>query len=625
MKDKTYNNNNISRALLYRWIPVAAFVFTGTSATLILFIYADKAWQHSMILLCGLSITAVTAFYMAFILKNKALLIQIQHQQKAILDTIPDMVWLKDADYRYITANKPFTDACGLKACELAGKTDFDIWPADLAKKYQKDDEDVMTARTSKQMEEQVEDKKDRQRTWIDTIKTPIYDDNGNVVGTSGIARDITERRKLENVRMQQTQQHIHYQNVLLKIAQMESSDLAAAFKSIIEEDAAALGVERVSIWLYNDDDSAIICEDLYMLGQNEHQKGFTLAVKDYPAYFRSISESRIIAADDACTDSHTGEFTETYLKPAGITSMMDVFIRVHGKIVGVVCHEHIGPARQWTPQEQEFAASISDLISLKIEVFKRKQAEQKQAELLEQVEKANQDLKEFAYVTSHDLKAPLRGISSLAKWISEDYGDKFDEEGKKQIDMLLSRVNRMHNLIDGILQYSRVGRIKEKIVKINLNKLVPDVIDTLSPPANISVRIGNELPVVEFEETRIIQVFQNLISNAIKYINKPQGLVEIGCVEESGFWKFSVKDNGCGIEQKHFEKIFQIFQTLAPRDEFESTGVGLTVAKKIVELYGGRIWLESEIGIGTTFFFTLPVQKSEDLNDEKLKTYIAC
>ncbi len=261
-------------------------------------------------------------------------------------------------------------------------------------------------------------------------------------------------------------------------------------------------------------------------------------------------------------------------------------------------------------------------IIAVARDITERKKTEQRQAELFDEVESINQELKDFAYIVSHDLKAPLRGIKTLTDWLAADYADKLDENGREQMDLLLSRVQRMHNLIDGVLQYSRVGRAKEKKGRVNLNDLVSEVIDTVAPPENIEVTVENQLPVIECEETRIIQVFQNLMSNAIKYMDKPQGRIRIGCVEENGFWNFSVADNGPGIEEKHFERIFRIFQTLSPRDEFESTGVGLTVVKKIVELYGGNIWVESKLGEGSTFFFTLP-SREMGVKDAKLEANI--
>ncbi len=249
-------------------------------------------------------------------------------------------------------------------------------------------------------------------------------------------------------------------------------------------------------------------------------------------------------------------------------------------------------------------------IIAVARDITEHKQAEEKQAELLEKVESINKELKDFAYIVSHDLKAPLRGIRTLADWIGSDYADKLDDEGREQMGLLSSRVDRMHNLIDGVLEYSRVGREKEKQVQVNLNELVPEIIDVIAPPENVTITVEDKLPVVECGQTRIMQVFQNLLSNAVKYMDKPKGRVKVGCVEEDGFWKFSVADNGPGIEEKHFERIFRIFQTLSPRDEVESTGVGLSVVKKIVELYGGKIWVESKPGKGSTFFFTLPGQE---------------
>ncbi|MBN2181150.1 MAG: PAS domain S-box protein, partial [Sedimentisphaerales bacterium] len=305
-------------------------------------------------------------------------------------------------------------------------------------------------------------------------------------------------------------------------------------------------------------------------------------------------------------------------------------------EIIGQVCHEFICPAEKGQCPISDLGQTVdqsertlikgdgtktpilktvapiswqgrSYFVESFIDISGLKEAIKKQNELLEQIEKTNKELKDFAYIVSHDLKAPLRGIKTIAEWIIADYSDKLDEDGKEQLQLLSNRVERMHNLVDGVLQYSKVGRVQEEQVQVNLRELVPDVIDMVSPPENISITIENELPVISCEQTRIMQVFQNLISNAIKYIDKPEGWIKIGCIEKENRWVFSVSDNGPGIEERHFDKIFQIFQTLSSKDEVESTGVGLTVTQKIVELYGGRIWVESTVGQGSTFFFSLP------------------
>jgi signal transduction histidine kinase len=244
---------------------------------------------------------------------------------------------------------------------------------------------------------------------------------------------------------------------------------------------------------------------------------------------------------------------------------------------------------------------------TLRLEVSERKRVEAALRQASQELEDANRELKEFAYIVSHDLKAPLRGVTQLAGWLAADYQHLLDEEGKESIELLVGRVKRMHNLIDGILQYSRVGRIREKLKELDLNQLVTEVIDFVGPPPQINVRIADRLPTIECENTRLHEVFQNLLDNAIKYMDKPQGEITITCVNENSHWRFGVSDNGPGIDERHFGKIFQIFQTLTPRDEVESTGIGLALVKKIIELHGGKIWVESQVGYGATFYFTMP------------------
>lgn len=222
-------------------------------------------------------------------------------------------------------------------------------------------------------------------------------------------------------------------------------------------------------------------------------------------------------------------------------------------------------------------------------------------------LKEVNQELADFAYVVSHDLKAPLRGISQLAGWLSEDYTPVIDAQGQQWLSLLIGRTRRMHNLIEGILQYSRIGRVKEKERDVDLNHLVEDVIALLAPPQHIQVSVVGELPTVVGEPARLAQVFQNLLSNAVKFMDKPQGRIEISCVDEGMHRRFSVADNGPGMAAQYHDKIFQMFQTLAPRDEMENTGIGLALVKKIVETWGGRVWLESAEGQGSTFYFTLP------------------
>ncbi len=251
----------------------------------------------------------------------------------------------------------------------------------------------------------------------------------------------------------------------------------------------------------------------------------------------------------------------------------------------------------------------------LKQEIAERQRVEEALEPLNEELEAtikklslSNRELQEFAYITAHDLKAPLRAIGTLVDWISEDYGDKFDEQGKERLELIVGRTERMSGLIDGILEYSRLAHADREMEEVDLNTLLKTLISEIAPlRENIEITIEHKLPTVICRRTCMTQVFQNLLSNAVKYMDKPEGQVKVGCVEENGFWKFSVADNGPGIEETYFKKIFRMFQTLSPRDKTESTGIGLSVVKKIVEMHSGRVWVESEVGKGSTFFFTLP------------------
>ncbi len=255
---------------------------------------------------------------------------------------------------------------------------------------------------------------------------------------------------------------------------------------------------------------------------------------------------------------------------------------------------------------EQRTAELATANKQLQTEIVQRQKSQERMGELLQELKNTNQELNDFAYIVSHDLKAPLRGIGLLSEWLINDYGDKFDEEGKDLINKIILRVKKLQNLIDSILEYSRIGRIREEKREVNLQYLVSDVIEILEPSKNIQIEVSDNLPIIYCEKTKMQQVFQNLLSNAIKFLGKPQGKIIIACQEVADYWQISVTDNGIGIEEKYFTKIFQIFQKLSSTEDPTSTGIGLSIVKKIVEMYGGRTWVESTVNQGSTFFFTI-------------------
>jgi light-regulated signal transduction histidine kinase (bacteriophytochrome) len=242
-------------------------------------------------------------------------------------------------------------------------------------------------------------------------------------------------------------------------------------------------------------------------------------------------------------------------------------------------------------------------------QVLARREIERKAEELLRlthALEESNRELDQFAYVTSHDLKAPLRGIASLAQFVEEDLGEKIDGESREHLALLKGRVHRMGALIDGILEYSRAGRVRARAEPLDTGALVEDVVELLAPPAGV-VRVAGGMPTVTAERVPLQQVFLNLVSNALKHGAAGEPRVEVGWRDAGAAWEFSVSDDGPGIAPEYHERIWGIFQTLQPRDRVEGTGIGLSVVKKIVETRGGTVGVESAPGRGATFRFTVP------------------
>lgn len=235
------------------------------------------------------------------------------------------------------------------------------------------------------------------------------------------------------------------------------------------------------------------------------------------------------------------------------------------------------------------------------------KRANQKLAQALHRLNQRNQELDAFAYIVSHDLKAPLRGISNLSQWLVEDLQDQLPEDNQEQLRLIQQRVLRMEDLINGVLQYSRAGKQAVEILQVDVLQLLREVIDSLTPPSEFRVELPKTVPQLETQPILLKQVFANLISNAIKYHDRPDGCIQIRCQDQGERLQFTVADDGPGIAPENHQRIFDIFQTLASADKAKGTGLGLTIIKKIVEQQGGTVWVESDLNHGSAFSFTWP------------------
>ena len=257
--------------------------------------------------------------------------------------------------------------------------------------------------------------------------------------------------------------------------------------------------------------------------------------------------------------------------------------------------------------------STIKDVSHLKEHV---RDVERQAAELAEvalALGRSNRELDQFAYVTSHDLKAPLRGIANLSRWIEEDLGDRMTPEVSRMLELMRGRVGRMEGLIHGLLAYSRVGRDRQTVLQVDSGGVAREAVELIAPPAGFVVDVAAGMPVVPAVAARLQQVFMNLVGNAIKHHHRPggPGRIEVAWADAvplgERFWEFWVRDDGPGIDPRYHERIFAIFQTLEPRDQVEGAGIGLALVKKIVEGVGGTVRIESELGKGCVLRFTWP------------------
>jgi PAS domain S-box-containing protein len=246
-------------------------------------------------------------------------------------------------------------------------------------------------------------------------------------------------------------------------------------------------------------------------------------------------------------------------------------------------------------------------------DITERTRAERERERLIGALARSNRELDQFAYVASHDLKAPLRGIANLSQWIEEDLGDAVQPDVVEKMTLMRGRVARLEALIDGILQYSRAGRVRSQVETVDVGALIKEVIELLEPPAETEITVDGGMPVIRTERTPLQQVFMNLINNAIKYNRRAGATIHVSVEDRGTRYAFSVSDNGPGIEPEYHERIFGIFQTLESRDRVEGTGIGLSVVKKTVELHGGTVAVRSAPGEGATFTFEWPKKAEEN------------
>ncbi|QWX85195.1 GAF domain-containing protein [Cellulophaga sp. HaHaR_3_176] len=295
-------------------------------------------------------------------------------------------------------------------------------------------------------------------------------------------------------------------------------------------------------------------------------------------------------------------------LEPQGIKSLITIPKIKNNELIGFVGFDSVKKINKYTENEKDilfvFANMLVNVILRKENEEQIKAQEKKKEELLKDLSIQNEVLNEYAHVVSHDLKAPLINIHTLIGWFIDDHKDVLGKDDMHPLSLVLFNVEKMDFLIKGILDYSTIDRLETQDAQIDFNVTVNEVLETILVPETIKITIQENLPTLFGNAWRYKQIFQNLIQNAVTYNDKESGIIEVGFIDKDDYYEFFVKDNGVGIKTDYFERIFKVFTKL--QSTGSSSGIGLSIVKKIVNFYKGKIWLESKEGVGTTFFFTL-------------------
>jgi PAS domain S-box-containing protein len=480
---------------------------------------------------------------------------------EAIYQTTPIGMTILDVDLRFQRVNQRLAEMNGVEIADHLGRTVRDVI-GDLADGNEPLLRQVLeTGKPLLDLEFSGETSAQPgiYRTWISNFY-PLKDRIGQSVGINVVVQEITDRKIAEAVLMESEER----------------------FRSTFEQ--ASVGIAHVALdgrWLLV---NPKLCEIF----------GYTRTELLY-AYFQDITYP-----DDLDQDH---ESIRQML--ADEIQLIEVEKRYIHKLGHIVWINLTGTLRRDSSDAPlYFIVSIEDITYRKHSEFALQAQAVQLAETTALVELRNQELNRFSYIVSHDLKAPLRGISNLAAWISDDLPPTIDPDILANLELMRSRVTRMGGLVDGLLEYARVGSTTASLETFSVEQLLIEIVDLLSIPDSFVVELPTELPQIKTHRVLLGQVLANLIGNAYKHHNYLDGRIQVLVQPDAEMWEFSVIDDGCGIAPENQAQVFDIFKTVSSTDK-STTGIGLSIVKKIVETQGGQIKLESAIGIGTTFSFT--------------------
>ena len=546
-----------------------------------------------------------------------------------IIDSSADYIFAKDSGLRTILCNRIFARTVGKQVQDIIGKTDIEngwdqlLVKGDAAKGikgYEQNDLDAIAGKTIHSVDQLYVD---GELHYVDTVKQPLRDDAGHTFGMFGISRDITASKLRENIQMARLRLTNYAANHTLKELLVATLDEACAltgssigFYHFLDTDQQTLTLQAWS--------TKTTLEFCKAEGEGAHYN-----ISDAGVWVDCVRERRPVIHNDYEALPHKRGMPPGH---AHVEREMVVPIFRNELIVAI-----LGVGNKAAPYRDNDLDSVTQLADLAWDIAVAKRAEeeirrlnaeleQRVAERTSQLEAANKDLESFAYSVSHDLRTPLRAIDGFSHLILDRYEEKLDDEGKRLLNVVRDNTKKMGQLINDILAFSRAGRLEIKASEVDMEALVRDVWHELEPLiAGREVRLEiKSLPPAHGDPAMLRQIWANLLGNAVKFTHsRPAARIEAGGslgLAENGTdseCTFYVKDNGVGFDMRYAGKLFDLFQRLHGVDEFEGTGIGLAIVKRIATRHGGRVWAEGKVNEGAAIYFVLPMHMEKTVGGE--------
>lgn len=497
-------------------------------------------------------------------LEIESALKESQQRLQAILDNTSAVIYLKDLEGRYRLVNREYETLFGISTDEVIGKTDHDVFPSEFADAFRANDRHVIEMGRTVETEE-IAPQPDGPHTYISS-KFPLRADDGSVIAVGGISTDITERQRAAQA-LRESQQRLNL----------------------------ALASAEIGTWHWDVADGTVYWDDRMHDIFGVRRGAFAGNYEAFEQFLHPDDVQRVKQTIEHCLHS-SEDFDIDYrvLSPEGNVQ----YITARAAVL-----------RDEDGQPQRMTGVCLDITA-------RKQAEEQLKRYAERLEASNRELEEFAYIVSHDLQEPLRTLSFFSDSLQVDLGDKLPEQPRRDLEFINAAAGRMQQLVRDLLALSRTGRADLQREEVELSECVDQALAALSTRIRESGATvhTDKLPQVRGDRTLLTQLFQNLISNALKFVGPKPPHVDITAQHHDGAWVIGVRDNGIGIKPEYAKKIFAPFQRLHGQAEYEGTGIGLAICRKVVQRHGGKIWVESQPNEGAHFQFELPVQDEEKL-----------